>query len=54
MAKNKGFAALSIKQRRAVSSLGGRTAHKKGVAHVWTPEEARKFGKKGGLVIKKR
>lgn len=45
---NRGFASMSEERKREISSLGGRTAHKQGVAHKWTSEEARAAGRKGG------
>lgn len=44
----RGFSAMNPEQHRAIASLGGKTAHKKGTAHKWTPEEARVAGKIGG------
>lgn len=38
---------LSPERRKEISSLGGKTAHAKGVAHRWTSDEAREAGKKG-------
>ncbi len=43
-----GFAAMTGKQRRAISSLGGKAVHQQGKAHQWTSEEAREAGKIGG------
>ena len=36
------------KRRREIASKGGKAAHALGIAHRWTPEEARLAGKKGG------
>lgn len=47
----RGFAAMDERRRREVASLGGRTAHARGRAHRFTPEEARKAGQKGGSRI---
>lgn len=47
----RGFAAMDEQRRREVASLGGRTAHARGRAHRFTPEEARKAGQKGGSRI---
>lgn len=44
----RGFALLSPKRMREIASLGGKSAHRNGTAHKWTPEEARAAGKKGG------
>lgn len=40
---------MSRDEIRLIASKGGRSAHQKGVAHRWTPEEAREAGRKGGL-----
>jgi len=45
----RGFASMSKEKQRQIASKGGIIAHKKGKAHEFTPEEARKAGKKGGL-----
>jgi general stress protein YciG len=50
MSKAQGFAALTPERRRELSRLGGRAAHRNGTARVWTPEEAKVAGRKGGLV----
>lgn len=42
---------MSPNQQREIARKGGISAHAKGVAHKWTPEEARLAGqksKKGG------
>src|SRR5919198_4485261 len=44
----RGFASMSLEQRRAIASKGGRAAHEKGTAHCWTTEEARSAGRKRG------
>ena len=44
--QKKGFAILTPERRHEVASLGGKAAHLKGVAHRWTPEEARIAGSK--------
>ncbi len=46
----RGFAAMDPAQRKLIASEGGRAAHKQGVAHKWTAEEAREAGRKGGLI----
>lgn len=48
--KNRGFASMSRMRQREIASLGGKAAHKQGVAHRWTPEEAREAGRKGGKI----
>ncbi len=35
-------------RQREIASMGGRAAHAKGTSHVFTPEEARRAGQKGG------
>ena len=35
-------------RQREIASLGGRAAHEQGVAHEFSPEEARIAGRKGG------
>jgi len=49
----RGFAALSIEQRRRIASMGGKAAHEKGTAHQFTTEEAVAAGKKRGMGAKK-
>ena len=44
----RGFASMTIEQRKAIASMGGRAAHLSGNAHEFTVEEARKAGEKGG------
>ena len=44
----RGFAAMEPERQRAISSEGGRAAHRSGHAHQFTPEEAREAGRKGG------
>ena len=48
---NRGFAAMSPEKQKEIASEGGRAAHKQGVAHEWTSEEARMAGKKGGQTV---
>lgn len=50
----RGFAALSIEQRKRIASMGGKAAHEKGTAHQFTTEEAVAAGKKRGLTAKKK
>lgn len=50
MTAPKGFATLSPERRRQIASQGGRAAHRKGTAHEWTVEEARRAGRKGGTI----
>lgn len=43
----RGFASLSPERQREIASLGGKAAHAKGVAHHFTPENAKVEGAKG-------
>ncbi len=47
--KGRGFKSLTEAERRRVASLGGKAAHAKGKRHVFTHEEARAAGQKGGV-----
>lgn len=51
--KGRGFASMDKNKQRLIAGKGGIAAHKKGTAHTWTSEEARKAGQKGGLHKKK-
>lgn len=44
----RGFASMDPQKQREIASEGGRAAHKQGVAHEWSSEEAREAGRKGG------
>ena len=48
---NRGFAAMSPERQKQIASEGGRAAHRLGVAHEWSSEEARMAGKKGGQIV---
>ena len=48
----RGFVIMDKETRRKIQSAGGKTAHALGKAHVWTPAEARKAGRKGGKKLK--
>jgi uncharacterized protein len=50
----RGFAAMDEKRQKAIASMGGRAAHRSGTAHQWSPEEARRAGKKGGRAAHER
>lgn len=52
--ENRGFASLDQSKRREVSSKGGRAAHAKGTAHMWSREEASAAGRKGGVASAQR
>lgn len=44
----RGFASMLDKERqREIASMGGKAAHDKGVAHEFTPAEARRAGRLG-------
>ncbi len=46
----RGFRAMKDKERqREIASAGGKAAHAKGTAHVFSSEEARRAGRRGGL-----
>ncbi len=45
---NRGFASMDPDKQKLIASKGGKTAHKKGTAHKWTSEEARRAGQIGG------
>ena len=49
----RGFAVMSLAQRKAIASKGGKMAHLRGTAHEWTVEEARAAGRKGGLISRR-
>jgi general stress protein YciG len=38
-------------RQREIASKGGKAAHAKGTAHEFTPDEARRAGRKGGEVV---
>ena len=44
----RGFASMERDRQREIASKGGKLAHLRGMAHEWTPEEAREAGRKGG------
>ncbi|HWJ27256.1 MAG TPA: KGG domain-containing protein [Flavisolibacter sp.] len=48
---NRGFAAMNPNKQKEIASEGGRAAHRQGVAHEWTSEEARMAGRKGGQTV---
>lgn len=43
-----GFAAMPREAVQKISAKGGRQAHINGTAHTFSPEEAKKWGPKGG------
>lgn len=46
--KRRGFAAMDRTRLREIARMGGTAAHRKGTAHRFTQEEARRAGEKGG------
>jgi general stress protein YciG len=48
---NRGFASMDKSKQREIASKGGHAAHAKGTAHEFTPDEARRAGRKGGEVV---
>jgi hypothetical protein len=52
--QKRGFALFTPEKQHETSSLGGKAAHESGAAHKFTKEQARKAGKKGGLVTAAR
>ena len=47
----RGFASMDPERQRQIASLGGRAAHRSGRAHEFSPEEARRAGRKGGEAV---
>lgn len=50
----RGFASMDKTRQREIASKGGRAAHRKGTAHEFTSEEARRAGRKGGRARSRR
>jgi uncharacterized protein len=48
---NRGFAAMDPNKQKEIASEGGRAAHRQGVAHEWSSDEAREAGRKGGQIV---
>lgn len=48
---SRGFAAMSPEKQKQIASEGGRAAHRLGVAHEWSSDEARTAGRKGGQIV---
>jgi hypothetical protein len=44
---------MSPERQRELSSMGGKAAHARGVAHTFTPSTARAAGRKGGASVAK-
>jgi len=49
--RKRGFAAMSPEKQRAIAQKGGQAAHRKGTAHEFSPEEARRAGHLGGKMV---
>lgn len=49
----RGFASLTLKQRKRIASMGGKAAHAKGTGHQYTSTEAAMAGRLGGLAVSK-
>ncbi|MGH7662770.1 MAG: KGG domain-containing protein [Gemmatimonadaceae bacterium] len=47
----RGFASMDREKQREIARKGGKAAHAKGTAHEFSPEEARRAGRKGGEVV---
>jgi general stress protein YciG len=55
--ERRGFAGMSPEKKHEICSKGGRAAHKKGTAHEWNSDTARKAGRKGyaaGIGLRRR
>jgi len=52
--QRRGFAAMDNAKQREIASKGGKAAHAQGRAHVFTSEEAKVAGSKGGKATRKR
>ena len=52
--EDRGFASMDPEKQRTIARKGGRAAHEKGTAHEWTSDEARRAGRKGGLMSHQR
>jgi general stress protein YciG len=48
---SRGFAAMDPEKQKRIASEGGRAAHRQGVAHEWSRDEAREAGRKGGQIV---
>lgn len=49
--KPRGFAAMVPEEQKRIASLGGKTAHERGLANEFTSESAREAGRKGGQSV---
>lgn len=46
----RGFASMSPERRAHIARMGGKAAHRQGVAHQWDATAAREAGRKGGRI----
>lgn len=44
---------MDPERRKEIARRGGRSAHEKGTAHKFTPDEAKVAGRKGGEAVSK-
>lgn len=51
--EKRGFASMDPEKQKEIAREGGKAAHEEGKAHEFTPEDARKAGKKGGEEVSK-
>lgn len=49
----RGFAALTPEERKRIAAMGGRASHASGMGHEWTRAEARRAGRKGGIISRR-
>jgi uncharacterized protein len=49
--KKRGFGSMDKEKLRKIQSAAGKKAHALGRAHTWSPEEAKKAGRKGSLKL---
>jgi len=49
--RRSGFALLDPQRMREIASQGGKMAHRKGTAHEFSSDLARRAGRKGGLSV---
>ena len=45
----RGFAGMPSQERRRLAAMGGRASHESGHGHEWSTDEAREYGRQGGL-----
>jgi uncharacterized protein len=48
---NRGFGSMDDDKQQEIARQGGHTAHEKGTAHEFSPDEAREAGRKGGEAV---